>query len=82
VARRAVIVSDLRRSWTAMAGFWLLSFPLRFHAITRHDGALSVLRGFTVRELTTIVGEASGRAPRVERHLGFRLTAISVAGGR
>ncbi len=79
VARRAVIVSDLRRSWMAMAGFWLVSFALRFHAITRHDGVLSVLRGFTARELAAIVGEATGRAPGVERHLGFRLTAIAVA---
>ena len=27
-----------------MAGFWLVSFPLGFHGITRHDGVLSVLR--------------------------------------
>ena len=77
VARRAVIVSDLRRSWTAMAGFWLVSFPLGFHAVTRHDGAVSVLRGFTARELADIVTEAAGRAPRVRRRPGFRLTAVS-----
>lgn len=81
VARRAVIVSDLRRSWTAMAGFWLVSFPLGFHGITRHDGVLSVLRGFTARELTAIVGEATGRVPRVARHPGFRLTATWPGGG-
>jgi len=80
VARRAVIVSDLRRSWIAMAGFWLVSFPLGFHGITRHDGVLSVLRGFTARELTAIVGEAAGHAPRVERHPGFRLTATCAGG--
>ena len=62
-----------------MAGFWLVSFPLRFHPVTRHDGVLSVLRGFTTRELAAIVGEATGHPPRVERHLGFRLTATGVA---
>ncbi|HYU54329.1 MAG TPA: methyltransferase domain-containing protein, partial [Gemmatimonadaceae bacterium] len=38
VARVRVIVSDLRRSWIAAAGLWLASFPLRFHAVSRHDG--------------------------------------------
>ncbi len=79
VARRAVIVSDLRRNWVAAAGFWLLSFPLGFHAVTRHDGTLSVLRGFTASELSAIVREATGRVPRVERRLGFRLTAACTA---
>jgi SAM-dependent methyltransferase len=75
VARRAVIVSDLRRSWIAAAGFWLVSWPLGFHAVTRHDGVVSVLRGFTPRELSRHVQRATGRAPDVRRHLGFRVTA-------
>lgn len=75
VARRAVVVSDLRRSWIAAAGFWLVSFVLRFHRVTRHDGTLSVLRGFTAPELAGIVHDATGAAPDVRRHLGFRLSA-------
>lgn len=75
VARRAVVVSDLRRSWIAMAGFWLVSFPLGFHSVTRHDGVVSVSRGFTVEELAELVMAATGVAPRVRRRLGFRLTA-------
>lgn len=74
VARRAVIVSDLRRSWVAAAGFWLVSFPLGFHRITRHDGVLSVLRGFTPAELTGWVSAETGASPIVRRRLGFRLT--------
>jgi ubiquinone/menaquinone biosynthesis C-methylase UbiE len=75
VARRAVIVSELRRSWLAACGFWLAAWPLGFHRITRHDGVVSVLRGFTAEELARHVLEATGRRPRVRRHLGFRLTA-------
>ncbi|HVA58009.1 MAG TPA: methyltransferase domain-containing protein [Gemmatimonadaceae bacterium] len=75
VARRAVIVSDLRRSWVAAGGFWLASFPLGFHPITRHDGVASVLRGFTAAELAALVCDATGRAPAVRRHPGYRLTA-------
>ena len=75
VARRAVIVSDLRRSWIAAAGFWLISFPLRFHPVTRHDGVVSVLRGFTPADLERLVARATGVTPVVRRHLGWRLTA-------
>jgi hypothetical protein len=75
VAKRAVIISDLRRSWVAAAGFWLVSFPLRFHRVTRHDGVVSVLRGFTADDLRRLIHRATGVAPVVERHLGWRLTA-------
>ena len=75
VARRAVIVSDLRRSWIAAGGFWMLAFPLRFHRVTRHDGVTSVLRGFTPAELADLVASATGVRPVVRRRLGYRVTA-------
>lgn len=75
VARRTVIVSDLRRSWIAAAGFWLLSWPLQFHSVSRHDGFTSVLRGFTRKELERHTRDATGREAVVRRHPGFRLTA-------
>jgi ubiquinone/menaquinone biosynthesis C-methylase UbiE len=75
VGRRFVIVSDLRRSWIAAAGFWLVTWPLGFHAVTRHDGTTSVMRGFTSRELAEHVGRATGSAAEIRRHLGYRLTA-------
>lgn len=75
VARRAVVVSDLRRSWIAATGFWLVTWPLGFHPVTRHDGVTSVLRGFTTGELARHVRHATGRAPDVRRHPGFRVTA-------
>jgi SAM-dependent methyltransferase len=70
-----VVVSDLRRSWIAAGGFWLLSWLLGFHRVTRHDGTVSVLRGFTAEELAAHVHAATGQRPEVRRHLGFRLTA-------
>jgi SAM-dependent methyltransferase len=75
VARVRVIVSDLRRSWLAAAGIWLASFPLRFHPVSRHDGVVSVLRGFTRRELALLVHSAVGGAPTVHNRFGFRVTA-------
>ena len=75
VARIRVVVSDLRRSWIAAAGLWLLSFPLGFHAVSRHDGVVSVLRGFTREELADTVKSAIARTPLVHRRRGFRITA-------
>lgn len=75
VARKTVIIADLRRSFVAAMGFWLVSWPLGFHRVTRHDGVVSVLRGFTSRELRDLVRAATGVTPDIERHLGFRLTA-------
>jgi SAM-dependent methyltransferase len=75
VARTRVIVSDLRRSWFAAAGIWVASFPLGFHPVSRHDGVVSVMRGFTVGELHDIIRDAIGHRPTVIRRLGFRVTA-------
>jgi SAM-dependent methyltransferase len=74
VARVRVIVSDIRRSWFAAAGLWLASFPLRFHAVSRHDGVVSVMRGFTPDELVDTVLKAVERRPIVHRRWGFRVT--------
>jgi len=74
VARVAVVVADLRRSWIAALGFWAASFPLAFHPTTRHDGFVSVMRSFTVPELADTVHDALGITPPVRRHLGFRVT--------
>jgi hypothetical protein len=75
VARHRVIVSDLRRSWLAAAGIWLASFPLRFHPVSRHDGVVSVLRGFTGDELRQLVLAAARQTPSVRKHFVFRATA-------
>ena len=75
VARRLVIVSDLRRSRIGAVGFWAASVALGFHPVTRHDGTVSVLRGFTEAELGDMVLTATGARPTVRRRLGYRLIA-------
>jgi ubiquinone/menaquinone biosynthesis C-methylase UbiE len=74
VARVRVVISDIRRSWLAAAGLWLVSFPLRFHAVSRHDGVVSVMRGFTAAELADTVNQAVSLRPVVHRRRGFRVT--------
>ena len=75
VARVGVIVSDLLRSDIAVAGLWLFSFVLGFHPVSRHDGIMSIRRGFTPGELGTIVRSATGAQPRIREYLGFRVAA-------
>jgi ubiquinone/menaquinone biosynthesis C-methylase UbiE len=81
VARRRVLIADLRRSWFAVGGLWSLSFPLGFHPVSRHDGVVSILRGYTGGELRRLVRQAIGRDPAVHRRLLFRITASWVPAG-
>src|SRR5262249_52320514 len=51
IARRGVVLADLRRSVVAASGFWIGSRLLGFDRATRDDGLTSVRRGFTDIEL-------------------------------
>ena len=74
VARVRVVVSELRRSWFAVAGLWIASFLLRFHPVSRHDGIVSIRRGFTCPELEDLVQRSVGRTPKVTNRPLFRVT--------
>jgi len=75
VARVRVIVADLRRSWLAAAGLWMASFALGFHPVSRHDGVVSIMRGYAGDELRRLVTASIGRAPDVRHRMGWRVTA-------
>jgi SAM-dependent methyltransferase len=75
VARRAVIVADLRRSSLAALGFWLAGTLLRFDRDTLRDGVTSLRRGFTSESLGALLAEA-GVATPVARRPGARLVAV------
>lgn len=75
VSRGWVVVADLVRSRVAAAGFWLASFALGFHPVTRHDGVVSVFRGFTPAELEDHVRAATGASPDMRRGLFWRVSA-------
>ena len=76
VAREAVVVADLRRSWLAVGGLWISSFLLGFHPVSRNDGIVSILRGYTAPELRALIARATGQRPVVRRSLGWRVTAV------
>ncbi len=74
VARRGVVVADLRRSALARLLFRAGAGLLRFDATTRADGETSIRRGYARAELAALLARA-GIAGRVERRPGFRLVA-------
>lgn len=58
VARHAVIVCDLNRSWPAYWAAHILGLVLR-SPISRHDGPLSVLRAYTATEVCELASRAN-----------------------
>jgi ubiquinone/menaquinone biosynthesis C-methylase UbiE len=76
VARRRVVVLDIRRHWVAYWGFVAWSRLFTRNRLVRFDGPLSVLRGFTRPELA----ELSRPIPRflwtVRAYPGFQLALV------
>lgn len=75
VARRAVILADLRRSALAAVGFRMAGHALRFDAETLRDGVTSLRRGFSTGSLRDLLARA-GVTTRVSRRPGARLVAV------
>ncbi len=74
LARRLVVLADLRRSRVAMAGVWAACIGLGMDRVTRHDAVLSLRRGYTRAELNAMLEEAG--APVVAAYRpGFRIVA-------
>jgi SAM-dependent methyltransferase len=74
LARRAVVVADLRRHPLAPASFWCGGRLLGFDRVTLADGITSLRRGFSGPELHQLLLEA-GVGGQVHRRPGFRLVA-------
>ena len=78
VARIGMIVNDLARSRTALAGARLLAATVwRAHPVTAHDGPLSVRRAFTPDELRALAARAALPNARVTAHVPFRVALVS-----
>lgn len=82
VARHAVIVTDLRRSYAGYAGVWFATRIVARNRLTRHDGPLSVLRAYSPDELAALADAAGLDAARVSRHAFFRAAVTSDKDGR
>jgi 2-polyprenyl-3-methyl-5-hydroxy-6-metoxy-1,4-benzoquinol methylase len=79
LARRAVIVADLRRDLLAPPAFWCGARFLAFDPVTVADGMTSLRRGFSREELRALMAQA-GVEGRVDQRPGFRLVATWLPG--
>ena len=66
-------VNDLHRHWFAWAGFRAMAAAFRWHPCVRHDGALSVRRGFRRAEWEGMLAEAGVSGAEIGWHPLFRL---------
>lgn len=66
VARRGVLVLDLRPSRLAGLGFRAAGSAMGFHRSTIDDGVVSLARGRTAPVLAALARRAGARAPRAE----------------
>ncbi len=76
VARRRVIVLDIRRSWLAYAGFVAWSRVFTSNRLVRYDGPLSVLRGFTRAEMIDLAAGIADFDWVVRPYAGFQLALV------
>jgi hypothetical protein len=75
-SRLGVVVNDLRRSVLAFAGIWILTRIFPASPMVRHDGPLSVKRGFSRDELETILRRLPASSYTIRRRWAFRWLVI------
>ena len=73
VARRQVLVIDIRRHRLAYWGFIAWSRLFTRNRLVRYDGPLSVLRAFTPSELLELAAPLSEFAWEIRQYPGFQL---------
>ena len=73
VSRLGVLIIDLHRHPVAYAGYKLFCLAFGISRLVRHDGSLSVLRGFKASELQELGGSENGQSAVVTRHFPYRL---------
>jgi hypothetical protein len=75
-SRLGVVVNDLRRSLLAFAGIWILTRIFPASPMVRHDGPLSVKRGFSRDDLETILRRLPASSYTIRRRWAFRWLVI------
>jgi 2-polyprenyl-3-methyl-5-hydroxy-6-metoxy-1,4-benzoquinol methylase len=75
LARRAVLITDLRRGAFGRVAFWVGARALGFDPVTLADGMTSIRRGYTPLELRALLARAGIRGT-VNRRPGYRLVAV------
>jgi len=77
IARRAIVINDLVRNLIPYYFIRLISPVFMTSYLTRNDGPVSVLRGFTADELKDLAHRAGIRRFTVERLFPYRLLLLA-----
>jgi len=73
VARQGIVVIDLHRHPMAYALYKLFCVAFRISPLVRHDGSLSILKGFRPPDLRTLALESELGNVGIERIMPFRV---------
>lgn len=76
IARHGIIINDLRRSVFAYAGIRALTMLFSKSAMVKHDAPLSVLRGFSRKELKSLLTECGVTKYSLRRKWAFRWLVV------
>ena len=79
VAKRRIFVIDLHRHPVAYFLYTTVGKLILHNRLVRHDGALSILRGFKSYELLELAQRAGLQDVWVERHFPYRLVLSAAA---
>ncbi len=72
------IINDLERTRLAWFAVKIFTTVLNGSTLSRHDGPISVLRGFTVEELKALLNREQIRNYSIRRKLAFRFLVIAL----
>ena len=78
VSRHGVIISDLHRSRIAYHGFKAIAALLNMAPMIRNDGPISVLRGFSAKELRALAVAANLPSPKLSWKWAYRWVLSSI----
>lgn len=76
IARKAVLINDLRRSAAHLALVYM-GFPLFRSRLTRHDAPASVRRAYTPAEMRGLLQQTAATRVEIFNHYLYRLGAIA-----
>ena len=82
ISRGWVIAADLVRSRTAYLAFRAVAPIPGLHPVTRHDGAVSIQRAYSPKEVAAFAAAAGLSGWRLQRHPFARMTLTSRVNGK
>lgn len=77
ISRQEIFVIDLHRHRAAYFFYKIFCATFRISPMVRHDGSLSILKGFKPSELKILAEKADMENISVERHFPFRIVLRS-----